>query len=704
MGRRWGEGGLTGVVIVCCVFASSAYAQDDGVDTISAGLEDSRSLSPGLRDPAEAVCQPPSASTAEPGDLAEEVRAALARDALGDARELARELVGRAPDDEAWGLLGMVEFRRGDHRAALRAYRCALAGATPSRRVLLRFNEASALYELERVEEAEEVFADLAAGDPPAAGVLAGLAATDAAFAAMELGELERAIEHLRRATALDAAADFPAEFAEASDALRALHDQAAEIDAELCRGEARARASAALSAERFAEAAAGYEAALACGGAPTAGEIRALRAGQVEAALGQGEATRAHDLLAAWPDLDDGDGPDPAYARLLRGRVSEAVGARAAAMAHYARAEELAAGDAAAATRAEARARYDRAARGLRAHGSGWYVSASVGGGVDSNPAQSGVGGSDALSLSASEPVVSGFVEAAFGFGYSGGASRAVFLTFGYAGEQMAYPEVQLDELSIQSHALRGELELRAHPLVAFRFGTEGAILASGLQDFAPMVFEGGGSLRVDVETGPHTLTIGYRGLATAPLTDEYDFLAGHRHETWLEQRLRHARVDGRVRFYWRREIASSYRLPLTVADFPICATGLCDGSEFQIPLSHHAPGARARVSFVLHPEWSLALELAGELRFYSEEFFIVRPSGAIEQSRKLREDQRVRARVELAWLLHANVSLELYGEFLQSWSNIDNSSADETNRFDYDNRNYQQLLAGLRVDVEWD
>ena len=603
--------------------AESETAESSAGPTESETAESSAGLS--AEEPAESSDEPAPASRAdeppapvvdalEPRSLADRAREALAQGAFAEAERVARAALAVDPADEAWGLLGMALFRQGAFERALRAYRCALALATPARRVLLRFNEASALYELERVAEAEEAFAALAAGEPPA-GELAPLAAIDATFAALELGALVRAEEHLSRARTLGAARDFAGELSEAERALRAFQ---AEVD----------RAEAELSDAELSEA-----------------------DGAEEASSAPGE------------DASDGSA-----------EVASSPAERAATT------------------------------RGLRARGEGWSVQASLAGGVDSNPAQSGVSGTDALSLTAADTGPSGVVEIGFGFGYAGSVGARAFLSLDYAGEQLAYPERALDELSLQSHALAAEGELRVHEVVALRLGLEGDVLAAGLERFAPMVLEGGGTLRVDVEVGAHTTSAWYRGIASAALDAAYDFLAGHRHELMVEQRLRHPRVRGRLWAGWRGETAGDYRLPVNPDDYPECATHRCDALDYFIPLSHDAISFGGRLGVELVPALGIGAELGGELRYYREDFHIVTGRGyEFERSRKIREDQRLRARLELTWFAHAWVVLELYGELLRSWSNIDNGQDDEAHRFDYDDRNYLQLLGGLRLELSW-
>ncbi len=580
-------------------------------------------------------------------------------------------------------------FEQREFEAAAAEFALALALApTDVERAALEFNLASCSFELGRFAEAEAAFVRSARLDPAAAA----LAWLNAGLAAVRDGRPDDARRHLVAAGPGDAE----------------VAARRAELQAELDRLNHAAAASG-LAAEL-------RDAAAALKGGDPARAVALLAP-----LLAQPDALSPRDLTDvrfgfAAAQLALGD---PAAAR---GHIDAAIALSPADPDLYAKRAEIAL-----ATRQPEAARRDleRALRlGLDGDAASWARSTLaaldplpptgasgalyLGGGFDSNPAQSG--SIEASGLSSSALAEGSALLSAYGtLGYTGRLGRHAALRGEYSPSLFALLESSVRELSLQAHPVAAHLYLAKSRRLRFRLTAQSTLILDGLEAVAPFVWENGGGVRAELRTSAVTRTRLDLGVRAVHGFEEDDVLTGAREDVALLEFV--TLGDWALTFGARLRAvqAGTVVRTLTAADYPACdalvsgvgmAGSSCEGALYRIPLSYWAPGGLVDVTWAPGQRWSFGLSGGVEGRVYLD------PSGILAsgpgarqlwaQSGKTRRDLRGRGGA------HAEVSLDradrlaLSAEYvvLISHSNVAYDPNDPEHAFDYDDRQFVQHL----------
>jgi tetratricopeptide (TPR) repeat protein len=491
------------------------------------------------------TCELSRARADEPAtDALDDARALISTGDFDEAARKAREVIARAPGrGSAHLVLGLAHFRAGRYQEALAAFADARACATPASPGPIAFNEGSALFALGRYGEAQRSFEHAATVAPD----LVFLATVNAAEAALAAGDFTAANQHVRVAKAL----------ATTSDRQEVMGDLAERVQHETMQAQVRSRetrreqARAALADDRPTDAAAIYEALLADVNPPAlaASERNLLEHGLGLALLRQNrfDVAALHFAKAAALDARDGDSLS------MQGMACFRAGAWTAARTLFAQALRR---DVDEETAASARAFLDRLSFGSRRDGAGGSLGLSAGGGYDSNVIQ----GSDARPETITPDQVGSagafFATASANIGYARLVRKTGFLAVDYDVDQLAYPDSDHQDYSLQDHNLR--LRGEWSPSSLFHVGLMGGeeLQFSGLSGFRAFqnVLTAEPSIAFD-ELPTTSTSLRLRLQKKTALDHNYDYYTGSRVEVRLGQRLRWGNLRGELAVRHRRE-----------------------------------------------------------------------------------------------------------------------------------------------------
>lgn len=606
-------------------------------------------------------------------ELVAEARAALDAKDFEAAREAAARAARRAPaDGEAWRLLGLALFRDGRPADAVPAF--TRAAAIQPRSAILRFNLGSALLEAERGAEAERAYLEAARLD----GKVAPLALLDAGLAAQQANDDEGAADHFH------AAAD-----AARSAGAAPLVERAAQLLIELERARAariRARVHAlaragkvALSAERPAEAAAAYRAAL----------ESAARDGLSDADCAELQYALGHalykmgDVKAAGAAFASAVAfaPREAELRFMLGVARFRLESDGDAERAFEAALALGLGD----DDAQHARAYLRAIA-ARAHvEKRLTVDARVGGGWDSNVPQS-----NQVVVTGTTPADpgAGLLSADLDVTYRPVGTARSGITFEYRFGQLAYLSSDLDTYSLQEHDLSAALAHTFFKRLKLEAGFDGYLLFAGLQTFN--FFQSGLALgpRVTVDEGHgFELRSRYVHIFKSSLDPNYNYLGGARDEAVVTQSWRNKRLEFQLGYQFTSEAIGAQVLGSTDIIFPQGVTLPADAT-YTIPYSFS--GHEALITGAVNMPWALHAQLTFryEHRDYPKRSFVFDPI-ALRYT-------HLRARVDDRYTLDATLRRPIWGPFdcdLAYTLVVNRSTIDFTNPatpFDYDNKNY--------------
>lgn len=585
-----------------------------------------------------------------------------------------------------------AHFERREFAAAEAEFGRALALATSDpERATLEFNLASCAFELGRFAEAEAAFLRSASLDPTEAE----LARLDAGFAAAKDGRLAAAEQHLAAAEAARGTSHDPevgirrAELMRELDRLRAAlatadRDRPVREAAEALQGGDPARAAQLLERLLAALPAAGI----------TPAEIADLYYGLAAAYLALG------DLAPARTTIDRAIAAEPTDADLYakRGQLCLLAGDRRCAKRDLERALDLGATGATAAwARAELAKLEPRPRRGPLA-------SLYVGGGFDSNPAQSGITDQSGVT-SAQTSKGSGFVSAYGALGYTARFGERMAGRALYSPSLFVLTSPEVTELGMQGHEVAGHLFLATSPRTLFRFSAMSSFLLSGFDAPERFLWENGGGIRMDRRTGEHTRTrLEVQARAVQGFEDQ-EVLTGAREElAWLEL-VDIGDVSLTAGLRLRAVQAGVVERALTAEDFPVCGA-VCDGASYEIPLSYLAPGGMVDVVWSVGPRLGLGASASMEWRQYLDESAIRLALGGAgagsggaggggrAEGAKTRHDLRVRPGVHAEVGLDRGDHVALMADYslLVSESNVAYDPDDPEHAFDYDDRQFVQ------------
>lgn len=627
-------------------------------------------------------------------DPLEEARSLLAAGDLEAATSKATQAVAAEPERGAAHLvLGLAHFRGGRYAEALRDFVAARSSTNPALPGPVAFNEGAALFALGRYGEAQACF-DRAARIAPE---LRFLASTNAAEAALAAGDLPAARNRLSLATTLASSNDRQQMVAELGQRI----DERAREARVQADEEKRERAKQALAAGRAAEAEAIYSALLADGGpALTNADKNLFAYGLGLSLLHQGRFAEAEQSFRRAAAYDGNDGDSLFMAGLAAYRQGASTAARALFEAALRR-------DVDGETAASARRFLDRLSFASRRGGGGGMAGASLGGGYDSNVIQ----GSDARpeAIPADQVGSAGalFATASANLGRNWLVRDTGFVGADYTFDQLAYPDRDHADYSLQDHRLR--LRGEWGPGSRFRLGLLGSddLQFAGLDRFRPFQNVLGIEPSVALDELPATST--YARLTWQKKTafdPDYAYYGGTRLDLRLGQRLRRDALRAELAVRYRRERIGTRTATLleigTAQSFKFRKRKPTDPPD-EASYVYVAPYAYDAVALLGHVEverhrMRLVADFSAELLDFrgSSMVYFEAPALAIDRLNQIqsRRDLMLTGSIAAGWSLGEHWDLSLHYDV------IDNRS---TLVLDVDNRNYLKHVVGLALEASW-
>lgn len=488
---------------------------------------------------------PPRARAEEPPtDALDDARALLASGDLDGAVRKAREAIATTPDRGAAHLvLGLAHFRAGHFEEALAAFVAARTSLVPASPGTTAFNEGAALFALGRYAAARSSF-EQAARVAPDLGFLATVGAAEAALAEGDL------IAAQKQAVTAKALASTPEREQVVGEFVERLDREAREARIRT-RETRREEARSALASDHPARAAAIYEELLLDTHEPALTDVErnVIEHGLGLALLRQSRHDEAARHFARAAALDPRDGDSLSMQGLAEYRAGAWTKARTLFRQALLR-------DVDAETAATARAFLDRLSFGGRRGGVGGSLGVSGGAGYDSNVIQ----GADARpeTITADQVGSAGafFATASANLGYEWLPGKAGFFAANYDLDQLAYPDTDHEDYSLQDHNLR--LSGEWSPSSLFRLGLLGSeeLQFSGLSGFRPFQNIVTVEPSVVLDELPYTSTnLRASAQKKVALDHDYDYYSGTRIDLRLGQRLRWRSVRGELAARHRRE-----------------------------------------------------------------------------------------------------------------------------------------------------
>jgi hypothetical protein len=625
---------------------------------------------------------------------------ALAAPPASPAPEAQPEASERAPTPDASAeefarQLAEAEaaLARSDYRAARAAFDLALPLAlTDEERSSLRFNAAVAAFEAKDYADAERRFTELGRDDPSAAPA-AGLGAARAALLSSSPERAEALLSQTPRSPELDA------ERAELEQELARLREQ--RLRRELAT--VLDRVASALEDGDFPRLRAELRASEELAKVASARELAYLRLARSRVEAAEGQQDEALASVRAARALDPG-WLEPWLEECVLLSVSAPGPAHAACRAAEARAVS-----------AEDKARVEAATRRLYPLAlSGPHALAELRAGYDSNAGQSG--SANALGLSGSQETASAVLDWNLLLEQGFRLSRHHSLTPYLSGVGVVLLEPSVSELSLFGPELGLSWQVAPSPSVLLDFSPSGRVWLTGLSDLSPFLTELGLSAAADFRTGKGFSSRLRLDLRRELGMDGRDSLTGGRALVELRERWESERWVPELGLSLLHQGFGTSEVATSGADFPVCAggpgslvRGPCSSpGVYTIPLGYRSAMLEAALLYRPLRPLSFRAEVSLEGRRYLGESYLTldAPVGAelaSELSRKVRQDARLglglegRVSVDKA----GHVSLSLSADALFSGSNMAQSATPDEHAFDYDNRNFNQLvlMAGARL-----
>jgi tetratricopeptide (TPR) repeat protein len=632
---------------------------------------------------------------APPSDALDDARALMAAGDFDQAAQKAREVIAMAPGRGAAHLvLGLACFRAGRYQEALAAFAAARTSATPASPGPIAFNEGSTLFALGRYGEALKSFERAAQIAPD----LVFLATVNAAEAALAAGNFAVAERHTTAAKAL---ATTPERQEVMGDLVERVAREA--IQARLrSREERREQARAALAADRPADAAAIYEELLANPNPPalTDTERNVLEHGFGLALVRQNrfDAAARHFAQAAALDASDGD------SLYMQGIANFRAGAWIAARTLF---EQALRRDLDEETAVSARAFLDRLSFGGRRGGAGASLGLSGGAGYDSNVIQGADSRPETITADQVGSAGAFFATGSAHVGYEWLVRKTGFLAAEYDVDQLAYPDSDHQDYSLQDHNLR--LRGEWSPLSLMHVGLMGGeeLQFSGLSGFR--AFQGilTAEPSIAFDELPYTSThLRLRLQKKVALDHNYDYYTGSRVEVRLGQRVRFGAMRGELAFRHRRERIGTRTATLlqvgTSQSFKFRKRKPTDPVDeasylYVAPYSYDANAALASLDVTMG-RLRLSADASAEIlnfRGDSMAYFVV-PTMNIN---RLYESQN-RRDLHLSGSLALAARLGTHMDLVLRYDVTDNRS---TLVLDVDDRNYLKHVVTFAVEADW-
>jgi tetratricopeptide (TPR) repeat protein len=632
---------------------------------------------------------------AEASDALDDARALMAAGDFDQAAEKAREVIAVTPDrGVAHLVLGLAYFRVGRYPEALVAFSAARTSAMPASPGPVAFNEGSALFALGRYGEAQKSFEQAARIAPN----LVFLATVNAAEAALAAGDFAVAKQH---ATAAKALATTP-------DLQEVMGDLVERVDREAVQARIRTRearreqARAALAEDRLAAAVAIYEDLLLDPSPPalTDTERNVLEHGFGLALLRQNrfDAAIQHFAQAAALDARDGD------SLYMQGIACFRAGAWTKARTLFRRALRREVDEETADT---ARGFLDRLSFGARRGGAGASFGLSGGAGYDSNVIQGADSRPETITADQVGSAGAFFATGSAHVGYQWLVRKTGFMAADYDVDQLAYPDSDHQDYSLQDHNLR--LRGEWSPLSLAHFGLMGGeeLQFSGLSGFRAFQNILNAEPSIAFDELPYTSTIlRLRLQEKVALDHNYDYYTGSRVDVRLGQRMRLGALRGELAFRHRRErigtrtatllqvgTSQSFKFRKRKPTDPVDAASYV----YVAPYSYDSNAVLAALEVGLG-RWRLSADAAAEIlnfRGDSMVYFVV-PTMSID---RLYESQN-RRDLHLSGSLALAARLDTHMDLVLRYDVTDNRS---TLVLDVDDRNYLKHVVTFTVEADW-
>ncbi|WP_208729805.1 tetratricopeptide repeat protein [Corallococcus exercitus] len=571
--------------------------------------------------------------------------------AAGRYAEAEQQALQAPPSGAALYLVGLARFRTGRPAEALEAFDAAGHAPDAPEPDSWNFNRGACFYALGRFEEAEEAFARVREGAP-----LARAAWINAGFAAFDAGAPDRAAQWAERA----------APGASKEEAL-----QVEELRALL---------------------------------APAVNEgDEAYRQGLASFDAGRFDEARAHFLRAATRQ------PDSGRARLMAGASAWRLGSRTEAREDLTAALELTLSPL---DRKTAHQYLDLLSYGLRSSGPGFWASASLGPGFDSNVLQVGVAARDVSGANADVVTASAFAEASVGLTARFRLSDGLFAALSYGGSQRAYSNSSVRDYSLQLHRATAAVEWEAARRVRVGLLAGGDIFFTGLEDFRGLQASVNANAWLVWDETEHTTTRLDLGAAGKDgLGEEFAYLTGPRLDATLSQEWRLGLASVTAWYRYRQDRIGTLEQSFTSEDETLVS------QTYVIPFGFtgHAVGAAGRWQPL--PWLTASLDADVEWRRYLEDnsLRVVTTSGDTETwNARRRHDTRFVLAPTVSARLSSHLRLTARYELLVNRSNIDMRLTDDDaaacegaehlcHAYDSTNGNYEKHGVMLQLEAVW-
>jgi tetratricopeptide (TPR) repeat protein len=477
-------------------------------------------------------------------DILDEARALLSSGALEAATQRAHEAVAATPGRGAAHLvLGLALFRTGRYQEALASFAVAKTCAQPASPGPTAFNEGAALFALKRYREAQAAF-EQAARIAPDLAFLATVNAAESALAEGDATEARRLASAAEPLAATGERRDVVADLEQRID--RALNDRQQSIQAT-----EREQARAALAGDQPEKAEALYRRLLHEKAEPslTDADRNLFEHGLGLALLRQNRYAEAAEHFALAAALDPRDG-DSLY---MQGVADYRAGNLRQARILFRNALDR---DMDQETIASTQAFLERLSFGSRRAGEGGSLGIFAGGGYDSNVIQGAPARPETITPDQVGGAGAFFATASANAGYGWLLGRTGFVGADYDVDQLAYPDSDHQDYSLQDHNLR--LRAEWSPSSIFRVSMMGGeeMQFSGLSGFRAFqnVLTAEPGLAVD-ESPTTSTNLRVRVQKKNALDHDYDYYSGSRVDIRVGQRVRIGSVRGELALRHRLE-----------------------------------------------------------------------------------------------------------------------------------------------------
>jgi tetratricopeptide (TPR) repeat protein len=566
------------------------------------------------------------------------------------------------------------DFRAGRYAAALASFDAEL-GKAPTRgaHAKIAYNAAVCSYALGQYADALRRFEAVSDLAPE----LRALARVNAGFAALHLGDLERAARLAEPSTDLDA------------DTERKRKELSTEIETARASIRAKQRDAAietgfgALARQNWSLADGELTRALALTTVHDAENLADIHYGLGLAALEQQNGAAAAEHFRA----SLAERPRDPRALLALGRAAEANADPNGAELAYTSGSRLPVPPEA------AEPFHESLSRLYRLPSTGPIVGASVAMGHDDNATQSG--STDVIGGSSATKTASAYVSSAVDLGLTLRASSQHAVGIHYSGELLAFLDPVVEPLSLQVHEVAGRWQWA--PRVGLRLALDAGVahVLTGLEPITSLQSEGVMGLRLDLDTSRRSrlrLRLGERLVPASELA----YLEGHRLDASATQTWWLGAWELSALASFQYHAAGTQELELAPDAFAACGPD-CGDQRYQNPLGYASPGLGASVAWQTFRRLRVSLLGRADYRHYVDEAGIA----GIVVSQKHREDWRLRARAGAECTLDdaGTIRITLDQSALASLSNVAFDPGDIEHQYDYGDRNFVQLTTELGV-----